>query len=155
QMCIRDRVEWNLSQFGGFVGINNHMGSSLTENPGLMVRVMVHLRKKGYLFLDSLTSPKSVGARAAIATGVPYIERDVFLDNDRTIAAILAQLEKTERIAKKRGYAVAIGHPYAETMKALQFWTAKLDKRTFTLVPISQLVAAQNQSETLAQALEQ
>jgi len=141
------RVLWNLNRFDGFVGINNHMGSALTENPGLMVRVMVQLRKKGYLFLDSLTSPNSVGASAAIATGVPYIERDIFLDNDRDISAILAQLAQTERIARQRGYAIAIGHPYEETMKALQFWSAKLDKNTFSLVPISQLVAAKQNNE--------
>jgi len=147
------RLDWNLKRFDGFVGVNNHMGSLLTENPNLMVRVMVHLRRKGYLFLDSLTSPNSVGARAANATGVPYIERDIFLDNERNLAAILAQLEKTEKIARQRGYAIAIGHPYPETLKALQFWTAKLDKSTFNLVPISQLVAIKNAPETLAESL--
>ena len=145
------RIEWNLKRFEGFVGINNHMGSALTENPGLMVRLMVYLRKNGYLFLDSLTSPNSVGKRAAVATGVPHIERDIFLDNERNIAAILAQLYRTERIAKKRGYAIAIGHPYPETMKALQFWSARLDQAKFNLVPISQLVAARNAPEKLAE----
>jgi len=146
------RIDWNLTRFKGFVGINNHMGSSLTENPGLMVRLMVQLRKNGYLFLDSLTSPNSVGERAAAATGVPHIERDIFLDNERNITAILAQLYRTERIAKKRGYAIAIGHPYPETMKALQFWAAKLDQTKFSLVPISQLVAARTASEKLAES---
>lgn len=146
------RIDWNLTRFKGFVGINNHMGSSLTENPGLMVRLMVQLRKNGYLFLDSLTSPASVGKRAAIATGVPHIERDIFLDNERTITAILAQLDKTEKIARMRGYAIAIGHPYPETMKALQFWSAKLDRQIFNLVPISQLVAARMNIEKLAEA---
>ena len=146
------RIDWNLTRFKGFVGINNHMGSSLTENPGLMVRLMVQLRKNGYLFLDSLTSPNSVGERAAAATGVPHIERDIFLDNERNITAILAQLYRTERIAKKRGYAIAIGHPYPETMKALQFWAAKLDHTKFSLVPVSQLVAARVASEKLAKS---
>lgn len=146
------RIVWNLDRFDGFVGVNNHMGSALTENPALMVRVMVHLRKNGYLFLDSLTSPKSVGASAAAATGVPYIERDIFLDNERDVTAILAQLSKTERIARQRGYAVAIGHPYDETLKALQFWTAQLDRNTFDLVPVSQLVALKQGAASVAEA---
>lgn len=143
------RVIWNLNRFEGFVGINNHMGSALTENPGLMVRVMVHLRKNGYLYLDSLTSPNSVAIRAAIATGVPHIARDIFLDNERDIGKIVAQLEKTRRIAQSRGYAIAIGHPYPETLKALQFWYGSLDKTKYTLVPLSQLVA--NQIEKTAE----
>jgi uncharacterized protein len=149
------RIRWNLGRFEGFVGINNHMGSALTENAGLMVRVMVQLRKDGYLFLDSMTSPNSVGTRAAEATGVPHLERDVFLDNDRNIKAILAQLDRTEKIAQQRGYAIAIGHPYRETLKALQFWTAKLDKETFDLVPLSQLIAAIDAKEKLAAAQQQ
>ena len=152
QLEFERRLEWNLNRFEGFVGINNHMGSALTENPSLMVRLMVYLRKNGYLFLDSLTSPNSVGIRAATATGVPHIARDIFLDNERNIASILAQLYKTERIAKKRGYAIAIGHPYPETMKALQFWSAKLDQKAFRLVTISQLVAAESVSKKLAES---
>ena len=145
------RLQWNLERFTGFVGVNNHMGSALTEDAGLMVRVMVQLRKRGYLFLDSLTSPNSVGSSAARATGVPYIERDVFLDNERSLSAILAQLKKTEDIAAMRGYAVAIGHPYPETLKALQFWSAKLNRHTFSLVPVSQLVAQRSAAEKLAE----
>jgi polysaccharide deacetylase 2 family uncharacterized protein YibQ len=148
------RVKWSLARFEGFVGINNHMGSALTENPGLMVRIMVHLRKGGYLFLDSLTSPKSVGIRAATATGVPHIARDIFLDNERDIRKIVAQLDATRQIAQARGHAVAIGHPYPETLKALEFWYGGLDKNRFALVPISQLVAAKSQQAlTLNQAV--
>ncbi|MEX0299958.1 MAG: divergent polysaccharide deacetylase family protein [Kordiimonas sp.] len=136
------RIVWNLSRFDGFVGVNNHMGSLLTEQPGLMVRVMVHLRRQGYLFLDSLTSPRSVAARAAQATGVPHVSRDVFLDNERNIQAIMVQLAETEAIARQRGYAIAIGHPYEETLKALEFWMAGLRQKNLTLVPLSQIMAA-------------
>lgn len=139
------RIAWNLNRFDGFVGVNNHMGSLLTEQPGMMVRVMVHLRRGGYLFLDSLTSPNSVAGRAAKATGVPTISRDVFLDNERSLKAIMAQLAETEAIARKRGYAVAIGHPYDETLKALEFWMADLAQKKLVLVPLSQIVAFREQ----------
>lgn len=135
------RISWNLSRFNGFVGVNNHMGSLMTEQAGPMVRLMVILRQRGMLFMDSLTSPKSVAIKAANAIGVPSIKRDVFLDNDRDMALIAQQLALTERIARSRGYAIAIGHPYEETLKALDFWRAGLSDRGFELVPLSQLVA--------------
>ncbi len=135
------RLEWNLQRFNGYVGINNHMGSALTEDAGAMVRVMVRLRHDGRLFLDSLTSPKSIGVRAAKATGVPYIARDIFLDNVREEGPILEQLAKAERIAELRGYAVAIGHPYEVTLETLAKWEKSADGTKVTLVPISQLVA--------------
>ena len=137
------RLEWNLSRFPAYVGINNHMGSALTEDAAAMVRVMVRLRHDGRLFLDSLTSPHSVGVRAAKATGVPYIARDIFLDNVREEGPILEQLAKAERIAEMRGYAVAIGHPYDITLETLAKWERSRDRNKVALVPISQLVARQ------------
>lgn len=134
------RINWNLSQFEGFVGINNHMGSLITEDPALMVRVMARLRNEGLLFVDSLTTPNSMGKRAAKALGVPFVARDVFLDNERNREYILRQLETTEKIARLRGYAIAIGHPYPVTMDTLEEWQKTLEFKGLTLVPISQIM---------------
>lgn len=138
------RLEWNLNRFDGFVGVNNHMGSKLTENPVLMVRVMARLKRDGLLFVDSLTTPDSIADRAAAATRVPLVKRDVFLDNERTPDYIRGQLVSLEKIARLRGYAVAIGHPYPETLATLQEWQQTLENKGITLVPISQII-----SETL------
>ncbi len=134
------RVEWNLSRFDGFVGINNHMGSKITEDPTLMVRVMARLRQGGYLFVDSLTTPNSVGRRAANALGVPFVARDVFLDNEQDLSYINRQLATLERIARLRGYAIAIGHPYEETLSALATWRQTLDFKGIELVPVSRVM---------------
>jgi polysaccharide deacetylase 2 family uncharacterized protein YibQ len=142
---FRERLEWNFSRFDGYVGINNHMGSRLTEDAGAMVQVMTVLKQKDLLFLDSLTSPNSVGASAAKAVGVPHISRDIFLDNLRSPAAILKQLRRTEAIAKKRGYAIAIGHPYPETLDVLARWRASEEAKDFILVPLSQLVSERSE----------
>lgn len=143
------RLEWNLSRFGNYVGINNHMGSSLTEDPGLMVRVMARLKRDGFLFVDSLTTPESVGARAANAVNVPYAKRDVFLDNERNADYIRGQIKILERIARQRGYAVGIGHPYPETIAELKNWQETLQEKGFQLVPISQIVNIVNEKRKL------
>lgn len=134
------RINWNLSQFDGFVGINNHMGSLITEDPALMVRVMARLRNEGLLFVDSLTTPNSMGKRAAKALGVPFVARDIFLDNELDRDYILRQLETTEKIARLRGYAIAIGHPYKSTIDVLEEWQSTLEFKGLTLVPISQIM---------------
>lgn len=148
------RMEWNLTQFEGFVGVNNHMGSMLTEDPALMVRLMARLRHDGLLFVDSLTTPKSVGERAAKAINVPFLSRDVFLDNERNQTYIQRQLATVERIAKLRGYAVAIGHPYPETLAALTKWQKSLGFKGLRLVPVSQIMAEKIDKSTLT-ALEE
>lgn len=144
------RLEWNLKRFEGFVGVNNHMGSLLTEDPVVMVRLMARLRRDGYLFVDSLTTPRSMGRRAAHATNVPFLARDIFLDNERDPAYIRRQLEATEQIAKMRGYAIAIGHPYAETLDVLTDWQRSIDFKGFELVPVSEIMMGLELSGTIS-----
>ncbi len=135
------RLRSQLRSFRGFVGINNHMGSLLTADDERMSLVMAELRRHGLLFLDSRTTAHSVAGREARRLQVPYAERDVFLDNELDLDAVLGQLERAETIARRKGYAVAIGHPHDVTIEALRRWLPTLDARGFALAPISAIVA--------------
>ena len=138
------RLAWALARFDGFVGINNHMGSRFTAAPDAMAHVMAELRRRDLLFLDSLTSPSSVGWRTALRARVPYARRDVFLDHgSREPATIRSRLEALERIARQRGYAVGIGHPHSATLRVLADWLPEARRRGFALVPISAIVSRQ------------
>lgn len=101
-------------------GMNNHMGSLLTQKADAMQWVMDIARERGLFFVDSLTSPRSVALAQAEQNGIPALERDVFLDNDKTPAALQRQFDQALRLARHRGYAVLIGHPYPETLDFLQ-----------------------------------
>jgi len=133
-------LEENLAAFTGYVGINNHMGSRLTRDPQAMRIVMAHLYRHGLLFVDSRTSPKSVGADTAKDYGVPYASRDVFLDNDPDKARVTENLLKTEKVARRKGIAIAIGHPKEGTIAALRDWLPTLAEKGFVLVPASAVV---------------
>lgn len=135
------RIAHNLERMNGYVGINNHMGSRFTASARDMDRLMTVLRKRGLLFLDSLTTGASVGRRLAVKHGVPSAARDIFLDNSRTPADILRQLARVEEQARENGYAIAIGHPYPETLDALSQWLPSLKAKGFVLAPISAVVA--------------
>jgi uncharacterized protein len=135
------RLQSQLSSFRGFVGINNHMGSLLTSDEERMTLVMAELRARGLLFLDSRTTGQSVAGRVARRLQVPYAERDVFLDNELDVGAVLRQLARVESIARSKGYAVAIGHPHDITIEALRRWLPALDAKGLALAPISAIVA--------------
>ena len=100
--------------------LNNHTGSRFTSDRGAMRRLFKALRRQGWIFVDSRTSGRSVGRETARRFGQPYLYRDVFIDNVQSRSAILAQLKKAVRIAKRRGYAIAIGHPHKATFRALR-----------------------------------
>jgi len=135
------RLAWNLSRFSGYVGVNNHMGSAYTRHEASMRAVMQELRARGLLFLDSVTSSASIGWRAADNAGVPHASRDVFIDADTDPAFIDSQLALLESLARQRGAAIGIAHPYPATFKALERWLPQAHERGVTLVPISRVVA--------------
>ncbi len=139
---LRRRIEWGLSRFHGYVGINNHMGSRFTaDGPGMEV-VMRELAGRGLMFLDSVTTGKSVAAEVARQAGVPFAARQVFLDNTQTEASIRAQLDEVEQIARRHGSAIAIGHPHDATIAALSAWLPTLAAHGFALVPVTAIVEA-------------
>lgn len=138
----RRRLDWGLTRFEGFVGINNHMGSRYTGDRVGMRVVMEELKKRGLLFLDSVTTEKSVGPDLARSYGVPFAARNVFIDNDQSVAAVMAQLQRAEAHARKHGAAIAIGHPHDATIEALAQWLPALDAKGFVLVPVSAIVKA-------------
>lgn len=138
----RRRLDWGLERFDGFVGINNHMGSRYTGDRVGMRIVMEELKKRGLLFLDSVTTEKSVGPDLARSYGVPFAARNVFIDNEQSVGAVLAQLQKAEAYARKHGSAIAIGHPHDATVEALAQWLPGLDAKGFVLVPVTAIIKA-------------
>ncbi|WP_027192524.1 divergent polysaccharide deacetylase family protein [Fundidesulfovibrio putealis] len=126
----------HLAQAPHAVGVSNHTGSKATEDAVLMAAVMADLKGRGLFFLDSLTSAKSVAGKEAAKAQVPTLSRTVFLDNERGQQPTLLMLAQAEKEARAKGRAVAIGHPYPETIAALAAWDIRRDK-SIALVTLS------------------
>lgn len=122
-------------------GVSNHMGSLLTARAHSMRWIMDTIRDFGDLyFVDSRTTPSSVAQAVALERGLRTIARDVFLDDDRSPDAILAQFHHLIAHAKKRGSALGIGHPYPETLEILGAILPQIEELGVRLVPVSTLV---------------
>ncbi|THB63174.1 MAG: divergent polysaccharide deacetylase family protein [Desulfovibrio sp.] len=139
---IREILQANIERFEYATGLNNHMGSRFTQDEAGMDLLMEVLAEKGLFAVDSLTHPGSVMADQARSHGVPIVVRDVFLDVVQDEHSIVLQLEKTERIALRQGTALAIGHPYPETLQALRTWSTRRNSDV-TVVPVSALLERQ------------
>ncbi|EIP4519711.1 divergent polysaccharide deacetylase family protein [Campylobacter coli] len=100
--------------------INNHTGSLFTSNEEAMKKLYKAFEKEGLIFVDSKTIASSKAPKVAKALGQIYIQRDVFLDNQDDVVYIKKQLMDAVKLAKKKGFAIAIGHPRKNTFKALE-----------------------------------
>lgn len=121
-------------------GGNNHMGSEFTRHVDKMDLVLTEMGKEHLFFVDSLTISDSVAHQEALRLGVPTTIRDRFLDNEREVDKIIAQLEGLVTLANKNGHAIGICHPYPETILALEQFAQQLDILNIEIVPLAQLV---------------
>ena len=99
--------------------INNHTGSKFTADERAMQNLLRAMNEHGFLFIDSRTSPATKAKAAMNGLGMRYVHRDVFLDNQNSVAAVRKKLREAVSLAKKQGYAIAIGHPKSSTLRAL------------------------------------
>lgn len=122
-------------------GVNNHQGSVLTRHPGHMSWLMNTL--SGYprvFFVDSRTTHRTVAARVAEEHGIPSLSRDVFLDDDPSREAVEKAFDRLVETARRRGRAVAIGHPRAATLEVLEKRLPRLAAQGIELVPLSEMI---------------
>ncbi len=139
ELELLSKLLWNLAAVPYARGINNHMGSLLTQREEPMRWVMRELKRHDLFFVDSRTTGGSVAPQVALHERVPYAVRDVFLDHDRDEEKISQAFANLIRIAKKKGRAVAIGHPYPETVKFLEANLPRLRAEGILVIPASQM----------------
>jgi len=121
------------------VGANNHMGSKFTRHKKGMEVVLKELKKAGLFFLDSRTVSNSLGVKVGREMGIVVLRRDIFLDNSQDVDYIKHQLDELAKIALKKGYAIAIGHPHISTFLALKDKLPELEKKGIKVVPIEEI----------------
>lgn len=108
-----------LAAIPGVVGLNNHTGSRLTQDPSAMELLMRYLAGRNLLFLDSRTTPATVAYGMAREARIPALQRDVFLDHVRDGNAITAEFDRALGIARRQGYAIIIAHPHTTSLNFL------------------------------------
>jgi polysaccharide deacetylase 2 family uncharacterized protein YibQ len=116
------QLKENLAAVPYASGVNNHMGSLFMEDTARLKKVMVELKKQGMFFIDSRTSPGTTGRTAASQTGIPFAERDIFIDHEKGYQAAKTALRSVSRhqATGDNKPLLLIGHPYKDTIRAIK-----------------------------------
>jgi len=139
-------VQASLQAVPYIAGINNHMGSLLTQQARYMQWLMGDLAARPKLyFIDSMTSANSRALATAQEFGVAAAARDVFLDNDLDDDALQQQWQRFLKRARDKGSAIAIAHPHVQTVAFLRTALAQLAAQGVQLVNVSELISAREQ----------
>lgn len=136
-------------------GVNNHMGSLLTQSRGQMRWLMQELRRHPDLyFVDSHTTSLSVAREVAVSHGVPSLKRDVFLDAEPGYGFIERQFARLLALAREHGSALAIAHPHRETLAYLATRLPGLAAQGVELLPVSGLIRRRGRGHPAAMLAE-
>jgi polysaccharide deacetylase 2 family uncharacterized protein YibQ len=120
-------------------GVNNHMGSKMTTVSSRMYQIFSVLKKRGFFFIDSRSTPETVCKPSARLFQIPFAERDIFIDHLPEPEFIRKQLKRLVEIANQHGEAVGIAHPHRVTLEVLQSMIPELKEKVL-LVPASEVV---------------
>jgi polysaccharide deacetylase 2 family uncharacterized protein YibQ len=121
-------------------GVSNHMGSRLMEDPEKIRIILSELKRRELFFLDSRTTPQTIGLQTAKSLGLRATERTIFLDNSPNEDDVRKQLEQLIHLSLSKGKAIGIGHPHPSTIKSLKEMIPKMQEQGIEIVPLSTLL---------------
>lgn len=140
---VKDIIKDAIEEVEGAVGINNHMGSKVTQNESIIRAILEEAKERNIMFLDSKTTPNSVVGKVSQELNMTYLERDIFIDSIRDKNHMKKQLDKLGRVALEKGYAIGIGHVGPDggkpTVEAIKEMAPILEKRGIKFVFLSQI----------------
>ncbi|MFH0812874.1 MAG: divergent polysaccharide deacetylase family protein [Pseudomonadota bacterium] len=140
QKEVYDTVIGQIRKFSHIKGVNNHMGSRVTENEQVMRWVLLSLKPTGLYFVDSRTTPKSRAYKIAQEVGIPSGWNKAFLDSEPGVNNCKQGIEKVIEQVKKEGKGIVIAHPRKATLEALKEMYDTIQEQGISLVFVSELI---------------
>jgi polysaccharide deacetylase 2 family uncharacterized protein YibQ len=134
-----ERLHFALSRTTNYIGVMNYLGGRFVTDPSAMQPVMSEVAERGLMYLDDGTSARSLAEQLALGARAPFAAADLYVDRVRERGDILQKLDEAERIARAKGYAIAIGSAFDVTVSAITEWVEEAKKRGIEIVPVSAL----------------
>jgi polysaccharide deacetylase 2 family uncharacterized protein YibQ len=136
-----DRLHWLMSRFQGYVGIVNAMGGRFTASEQALGPVLRETAKRGLIYVDDGSSPRSLASQIAGANSLAFAKADLMLDSVPTTADVDRALARLETLARERGTAVGVATALPVSIDRIAKWAKAAEGRGVLLVPITAVVA--------------
>ncbi len=132
-----DRLHWLMSRIQGYVGVVSYMGAKFTASEQALSPVLRDTAKRGLIYVDDGSSPRSVASQLAGSQNLPFAKTEIVIDKVPTSTEIDHALARLELMARERGTAVGLATALPATVARIAAWAKKVEDRGFVLVPIT------------------
>lgn len=137
---IEKRVKKYIKNLPLCIGANNHMGSLAMQYRNVVTPVLKVLKENNLFFIDSRTTPKTIGYELAQEIGIPTYMIDFFLDTGTYSDRVSTKTKRLLELAKTQNEIVVISHCTLKSLKELKQILENIEDKNFKLVPISEIV---------------
>jgi polysaccharide deacetylase 2 family uncharacterized protein YibQ len=141
-----DRLYWLMSRFQGYVGVTIAMGARFTASEQAFAPILRETAKRGLIFLDDGTNPRSVAARIAGGDNLPFAKAEIVVDAVPTPVEVEHALGRLELAARERGIAIGTSSALPVSIEHIAKWAKALESRGILLVPVTAAVAKTKQA---------
>jgi uncharacterized protein len=131
------KLQWLMSRVQGYVGFVTPGNEAFSSHNEAFRALLESFSARGLLMVMPHEPVKKETRQTLDDSKAAYALADVMLDEEPSPAAISIRLATLEKLASKRGYAIGITQGVPLTIQELARWSADLEKRGFTLVPVS------------------
>jgi polysaccharide deacetylase 2 family uncharacterized protein YibQ len=141
-----DRLYWLMSRFQGYVGIAGAMGARFTASEQSFAPILRETARRGLIFVDDGSNPRSVAGRIAGANNLPFAKAEMVLDSVPTPDEIDHALGRLEMAARERSIAVGISSALPVSIEHIAKWAKAAESRGLLLVPITAVAVKAKQT---------
>jgi polysaccharide deacetylase 2 family uncharacterized protein YibQ len=139
-----ERLDALLGSAQGHIGVASYLGTRFTADVDAMTPILGALRDRGFIYLETLGTSRSVGPRVAADIGLSRVIADRRIDSNPAPTAVAGQLIEIENMARERTTAVALARPSTLTIEQIATWHASLGPKGIVLAPVSAVVNRQS-----------
>ena len=143
-----DRLHWLMARMQGYVGIANFMGARFSASEQALAPVLREAAKRGLIYFDDNSSPRSLASQIAGANNVAFAKSDVTIDAVATAADSDRAFGRLETIARDRGTAIGTASALPVSIERIVRWAKAAEGHGIALVPLTAVVAKPKSSGT-------
>jgi len=136
-----ERLHWLMSRLQGYVGLANYMGGRFTATESALAPILHEAAKRGLIYVEDSSSPRTVAGPIAGANNLPYAKADLQIDAVPTSGEIDRAIARLEKTAQERGVAVGTANALPVSIERIASWSKTAESRGILLVPITAVVA--------------
>lgn len=139
-----DNLRWTLSRTSGYAGLALYNDLAFSRTKSTLSAILKASIDRGLGLFDMNISAPAQIKDTAERFNAPYIKNEIFFHDPKWAGDTSAAAELLETLAESRGHAVGIFKNYPDTLAFIERWVPELERKGFTLAPLSAIYLSQN-----------